>query len=31
MLEWPGGSFDPEAFAPGDFHHGLHLGRLVAL
>lgn len=31
MLEWAGGSFDPEAFTPDDFHHRLRLGRLVAL
>ncbi len=31
MLEWADGTFDPEAFDPGDFHHRLHLGRLVKL
>jgi hypothetical protein len=30
MLEWVGGTFDPNAFDPDDFHHRLHLGRLVA-
>jgi Plasmid pRiA4b ORF-3-like protein len=30
MLEWVGGSFDPEAFDPADFEHRLNLGRLVA-
>lgn len=30
MLEWAGGSFDPEAFDPADFEHRLNLGRLVA-
>lgn len=30
MLEWVGGSFDPEAFDSADFEHRLHPGRLVA-
>jgi hypothetical protein len=30
MLEWVGGSFDPEAFDPADFEHRLNRGRLVA-
>lgn len=29
MLEWVGGSFDPEAFDPGDFQDHLNLGRLA--
>lgn len=31
MLEWVGGSFDPDAFDPADFEHRLRLGRLAAL
>ncbi|MGH9001489.1 MAG: plasmid pRiA4b ORF-3 family protein [Acidimicrobiia bacterium] len=31
MLEWVGGTFDPEAFDPGDLHQRLHIGRLIAL
>lgn len=31
MLEWVGGTFDPDAFDPNDFHHRLDLGRLAAL
>ncbi len=31
MLEWVGGTFDPDAFDPNDFHHQLKLGRLAAL
>lgn len=31
MLEWVGGSFDPEAFDQGDFYHRLHVERLVTL
>jgi hypothetical protein len=31
MLEWVGGSFDPEAFDQGDFHHRLHVECLVTL
>lgn len=31
MLDWVGGTFDPEAFDKEDFQHWLQLGRLVAL
>lgn len=29
MLEWVGGSFDPDAFDPAEFEHRLQVGRLV--
>ncbi|MEX2553505.1 MAG: plasmid pRiA4b ORF-3 family protein [Actinomycetota bacterium] len=29
MLEWVGGSFDPEQFDPGDFEHNLKMGPVL--
>ncbi len=31
MLEWVGGTFDPDAFDQNDFHDRLELGRLASL